>query len=224
LKTYIAPSPYTTIIIRFGLPVVTLLLFVGHFAPWAAHKTAALTLSAHELADFTHFTPGAGIFLNQWFYLPIWAVALLCALMAGPIGWWLNRLYAALACVLIASLGLPRYPDVLTAWRNPNYQLQFFISLLVMVAAFVITMAHLGRRPEVRVWAAGTLPLVSVIPLVGYLMVKPAIETLYNDTLGLGIGWWLTLLGVLLALTMLSLLLLNLRAHPAPVQAADPAT
>ncbi len=218
-------SPNTTRYIeRFGLPVVTLLLLVGHFAPWAAHKTAALTLSAHELAIFTHFTPGAGIFLNQWFYLPIWVVALLCALLAGMIGWWLNRFIAALLCVGLASLGLPGYPDMLTAWKTPGLQLQFFVSIVVMAAAFVIALARIGRRPDVRTWAVATLPLIDAVPLTGYLMVKPAIETLYHDTLGLGWGWWLTLLGTVLSLGSLVLVLASHRARSAPVNSIGKAT
>src|SRR5690348_10491761 len=95
---------------RFGLFIVAVLLFIGHFAPWAAHKTATLTLSANELAVFTHFTPGAGIFLNQWFYLPLWSAALLFALLAGMVASRVNRVIAALLCAGIASLGLPGYP------------------------------------------------------------------------------------------------------------------
>ncbi len=208
---------------RFGLPAVTLLLLVGHFAPWAAHKTAALTLSAHELAVFTHFTPGAGVFLNQWFYLPIWVVALECALLAGQIGWWLNRAIAAMLCVGLGSLGLPGYPDMLTAWKTPGLQLQFFVSAAVMVAALGVAMARLGRRPGVRAWAAGTLPLLSIVPLVGYLMVKPALEVLYNDTLSLGWGWWLTLLGVASSLAVLVFLMASRRVQHAPAKMAGKA-
>jgi hypothetical protein len=52
-------------------------------------------------------------------------------------------------------------------------------------------------------------------------MVKPAIEALYHDTLGLGLGWWLTLLGVLLALAMLAVMLASRRvrsASPTPAR------
>ena len=211
----------TSLLDRFGLPVVTALLLVGHFAPWAAHKTAALTLSAHELAVFTHFTPGAGIFLNQWFDLPIWAVALLGALLAGLIGWWVNRMIAGLVCVGLASLGLPGYPEMLTAYKVPDYQLQFYISVMVMLAVVLLTLSRVGRKPVLRAWLAATLPLVSIVPLVGYLMVKPALQTLLNDTLGLGLGWWLTLLGALLTLMMLVVMLANRRvgsASPAPTR------
>lgn len=203
----------TSLIDRFGLPVVMALLLVGHFAPWAAHKTAALTLSAHELAVFTHFTPGAGVFLNQWFDLSIWIVALLGAILAGLIGWWVNRAIAGLVCVGLASLGLPGYPEVLTAYKVPDYQLQFYISAVVMLAVVLLTLSRVGRKPALRAWVAATLPLVGLVPLVGYLMVKPAIEALYHDTLGLGLGWWLTLLGVLLALGMLVVMLASRRVR-----------
>ena len=178
-----------------------LLLFAGHFAPWAAHKTAALTLSAHDLAVFTHFTPGAGIFLNQWFYLPIWSAALIGALLAGGLASRLNRLLAAGGCVIVASLGLPGYPQVLTAFRSPDYALQFYLSLFVMALVFVIALARLGRKPRVRAGALAALSLLAAVPLAGYLAVKPFIEQLYGDTLGLGSGWWITLAAVLMALT-----------------------
>lgn len=198
MNTDVHPAP--PILERAAVPAAALLLFVGHFAPWAAHKTAALTLSAHDLAVFTHYTPGAGIFLNQWFYLPIWSAALIGALLAGGITSRLNRLLVAVGCAIVASLGLPGYPQVLTAFRSPDYQLQFYLSLAVMALVFVAALARLGLKPRVRAVAFVLLPLLAVAPLAGYLAVKPFIEQLYGDTLGLGSGWWITLAAILIAL------------------------
>jgi hypothetical protein len=185
---------------RYGLLVVALLLLAGHLAPWAAHRTAALTLSGHELAVFTNFTPGAGIFLNEWFYLPLWAATLLLALVAGQLKEWSNRLLVALLSMGIASLGLPGYPQMLTAFREPDYQLQFFISLLVMVLAATVAMSRVGRRAAARAGAALAAAALSAMTLAGYVAVKPFIEQLYRDSVGLGLGWWLTAGAALLAL------------------------
>ena len=198
---------YPMIVARFIVPAAALLLLIGHFAPWVAHKTAALTLSAHELAVFTHFTPGAGVFLNQWFYLPLWAAALAGALLAGDIPDKINRMLAAVGCAAVASLGMPGYPQILTAFRNPDYQLQFFISLAVIILIIVIALLRLGQRvrPHMRVIAIATLFTLSAVPLAGYLAVKPAIEQLYNDPVGIGAGWWLTLFAVILGLASIAI-------------------
>ena len=98
--------------------------------------------------------------LNQWFYLPIWVVALLGALLAGRIGWWLNRAIAGLVCVGLASLGLPGYPEVLTAYKVPDFRLQFYISLLVMLAVALLTLLRAGAK-------AGSAALAGANPAAG---------------------------------------------------------
>ena len=162
-------------ILRIGLMVVALLLLVGHMTTWVAHCASALTLSGHDLAVFTRSTPGAGIFMGQWYYLTLWAA-------------------------VVASLGLPGYPQVLSAFRNPELQFQFFVSLIVMIGVLAIALGQWVRITWLRRAALVALPLLALVPVVGYLAVKPFIEQLYNDTLGLGLGWWLTLAGVLAGL------------------------
>lgn len=193
----ITTAPIASVIARSIIPAATVMLLAGHFAPWVAHKTAALTLSAHELAVFTHFTPGAGIFLNQWFYLPLWSAAIIGALLAGGIADRVNRVLAALGCAVIASLGMPGYPQVLTAFRNPDYQLQFYISLLVFIAVFAAAFAPFFRRPNAIAVVQSVFFVAAAVPLAGYLAVKPAIEQLYAEGVGIGAGWWVTLIAVI---------------------------
>ncbi len=81
------------------------MLLAGHMLPWAAHKTAALTLSGHELAAFTNFTPGAGVFLNEWFYLPLWASALMLSAAVAASASRLARIMGAALAAGVASLG-----------------------------------------------------------------------------------------------------------------------
>ena len=168
-------------------------MLVGHFAPWAAHFTAALTRSAHELSVSTNFTPGAGVFWNEWFLLPLWSSAVLIALLAGgPPKRWLGLGLSW----LVASLGLPAYPHLLTAYAHPDYRLQFFVTLATFGAAFALfALSHLLGAP-LRIVVLLTCAAASAVPLAGYFMVKPAIEALYQSAIGIGIGWWLTLAGV----------------------------
>jgi hypothetical protein len=180
-----------------------LLLLAGHFLPWAAHKTAALTLTGHELAVFTNATPGAGIFWNEWFYLPLWAAALVLSASAGMARNRLAGLMGAIAAAVVASLGLPPYPAVLTAYANPDFRLQFFASLAVMAGCLAI--AHFRRNAQglpagLQALAAALPAAAAAVPLAGFLAVKPFIEQLYRDSLGVGLGWWLNLAGILVIL------------------------
>jgi hypothetical protein len=170
-------------------------LLLGHLLPWAAHPTAALTRSGHELSISTNFTPGAGIFLNEWFLMPLWASAVLIALAAASRKRGLGRWVGLGLGLLVASLGLPAYPHLLTAYANPDYQLQFFLTL----GAFALIGAIALRgplRPLLRLILVVACAIASTVPLVGYFAVKPFIEALYRGPIGVGVGWWLTLLGV----------------------------
>lgn len=179
----------------------SLLLLLGHFLPWVAHPTSALTQSGHELAFTTNFTPGAGVFANEWFFVPAWCSALLLALSVHSLSLregsgvraLRSTVFGAIA-LLIASLGFPTYPQVLTAFRSPDFQVQFFITLLVMAGVITLLLIPQSRLPALTpafiVLACGVLSLISVI---GFLAVKPAIETLYGGPVSLGAGWWLTL-------------------------------
>ena len=70
---------------RLSIGLSALVLLMGHLLPWAAHRTAPLTLSANDLGFFTNFTPGAGIFWNEWFYLPVWVAAWAIEAVSSPI-------------------------------------------------------------------------------------------------------------------------------------------
>ena len=185
---------------RFVLFVAAGLLFMGHLLPWAAHKTSALTLTGHELSPFTNFTPGAGVFLNEWFYLPLWVSAILLALVTAAAASRLARGMGGALAATIAALGLPPYPQILTAWMDANYRIQFGVTLVVIVIVLAVMLfrgAVMRLRPRLAVVALALLALGAGVPWVGYLAVRPAIEQLYRDTTALGAGWWLTLAGAM---------------------------
>jgi uncharacterized membrane protein HdeD (DUF308 family) len=173
-------------------PVIGVTMVIGHLTAWAQHKTAALTLTGHELGEFTNFTPGAGVFANEWFYLPVWAAGLALALAAARArrsSAWLGLMALATGA---AQFGLPR----LERWTNPEFRLQFAATL---VCLFAIAVLGIGLRLIKRADAkpiqltASALPLLTVIPLAGFFVARSAIEALYRDTLAPGIGWWLCL-------------------------------
>lgn len=175
---------------RRGPHLAILLLVIGHFAPWAAHRTAALTLSAHDLAVFANFTPYAGMFFNEGFLLPLWAAALLCAL-ASARSTRARWTWLALA-FLLTALGLPGYPELrkLAAGQPSEFVAQLAVSAAVMALC-----AGLGltRRapPRALLIAAAAAAGVS---LAGFVLIRDdALARLYGDPVGLGWGWWMTL-------------------------------
>ncbi|MBX7214302.1 MAG: hypothetical protein K1X39_09865 [Thermoflexales bacterium] len=177
---------------------IAVLLLVGHFGVWAAHKTAALSLSAHELGEFTNDTPNAGVFPNEGFYLPIWAAGLalgVAAARARRTEVWLALLALA---AFITQFGLPRFER----WADPAFRLQ---AILTAAALAVLLVASSALRRTGRAAGRGArltavaLPVLAVVPVVGYLVIRPALETLYRDSVGLGAGWWLTLCAVVLS-------------------------
>ncbi|RMG62409.1 MAG: hypothetical protein D6709_11730 [Chloroflexi bacterium] len=173
-----------------------LALLIGHFLPWAAHAVAPLTRSGHDLSISTNFTPGAGIFLNEWFLLPLWSASVLMALTIRNVPWPQRALGGAFA-LLIASLGLPAYPHTLTAYAQPDYRLQFFITLGVFALVIAILLTNALPTP-VHAACSIACAVASTVPLIGYFAVKPSIEALYRSPVGVGAGWWFTLAGTAL--------------------------
>jgi hypothetical protein len=175
-------------------PLITVAMLIGHMTAWAQHKTAALSLTGHELGEFTNFTPGAGVFANEWFYLPVWASGLALALAAARArrpGAWLGLLALAAFC---AQFGLPRFER----WANPEFRLQLAVTAACMI---VIAGLGIGLRPTKRAYAGAVglamaaLPLLTVVPVAGFLVIRPVIEALYRDAVAPGFGWWLCLAG-----------------------------
>jgi hypothetical protein len=210
-----------------------ILLLSGHLLPWAAHTTAALTLSANDLAFFTHFTPGAGIFLNEWFYLPVWVAAVLLAVSGAGLSH-LNRALLTVLALGVASLGLPRYEQLIKfiraptqALRESDFTLQFVLTFLVMglVILLSVKFTKVLKAGRMRGVVLGLAALICAVPLAGYLSIKPFVAELYGDAVSIGIGWWLTLLADLLLWAMTFATILNAlharSAHRTPTKRTD---
>jgi hypothetical protein len=201
---------------RFATRITALCVLLGHFMAWAQHKTAALTLSGHELATFTNATPHAGIFFNEGFLLPLWASALLFVLRPGHETARANWPWLLLA-IIVAALGLPAYPELrkLLGGQASDFMWQLPASVAVMALA-VIAQRTAPRAHMVLTALAGIAALVAV---AGFFAIRgPALEVLYRDPVIVGFGVWMTLAGGIAALaiafvTILSTLSLKQRPH-----------
>ncbi len=202
-----------------GWMFIALALSVGHFTPWASHHTAALTLNAHELAVFTNLTPGAGVFLNEWFLLPLLVAAGLWSLSLTP----RRRALGVAVGLGVASLGLPGYPQVLTILHSSEERLRLGLALAGFSCVAISSALSTRFGEPARAWFGGMLCLMVVLPLVGYLAIRPCIETLYGSRVGIGWGWWVTALSAITGVvTSLSSALQHPNAYAGARRAASP--
>lgn len=188
---------------------VAVLLLAGHMLPWAQHNTAALTLSGHDLALFLNDTPHAGVFANEWFYVPAWSAGLLIALSARRAAHpaagdepgsalWPSAALAGLGA-FVAALGLPPFDKLRALTAIPaDYQLRLWASLAVMAACALIGLA----REPARSFAALPAVAANIVPVYGYSLMRWPLEQLYGNAVSFGAGWWLTAAATLAGLAL----------------------
>jgi hypothetical protein len=174
-----------------------LLALLGYWSPWLSLPPAALRLSGYDLAEWITFLPGVrdgSLLLNRLSFLtPLACLALLlgfaaarCPLRSGVRwGLWLLGLISAYNV-------LPVYPYLLTAYADPEFQLQF----IVACAAGGGVLLCLALPPA---WL--DLPQLGLAVLgawsgaAGLLAVRPAAMALMAGPWPVGIGWAAMLLG-----------------------------
>lgn len=150
---------------RYVPLVLFALLIVAYLQPWIFNGSAALNLTAYDLAEWASLHPAAGA------QTPPLLTSLLLRLPLACAGIWLAwyRPHSGAARILVGiivtliAIGLLPPPEYLGQRDNPNYQQQVGLAAL-MVAASLIGLMSGGRvKPIVRTG-------VSVIVLVGGLV------------------------------------------------------
>jgi hypothetical protein len=180
----------------------TVLVIGGCFGPWVPHKTAALTVTGYELAEFAKFFPevqGGVISINRpLFYLPFVLALLLVALFAARSAARSVRLAVPLCVVAVFLVTLLPYSVVdgvrhalaartgMTLDSNTKGQLVLLIAGLALAVA--ASLAHrLSRRAQGLVVAL--MALGGVVPaLWQFALLRPLIVGLYDVPLAVGWG------------------------------------
>jgi hypothetical protein len=207
-----------------GIRILGLILIIaGYFGPWVPHKTAALAVTGLELAEFAKFFPqvqGGTVSLSrELFYLPLIAVFILLALLAGRLTRWqagkpaphrLARLIVPLLLAALLLVALLPYSIVDAVRRafttrspivlDPPYARQ---SALVVAGVVLILLAPLARRLPRR--AVGILfallALAAAVPVLWqFALLCPLVVALYGEPPGLGWGLIACVTGFLLLL------------------------
>ncbi len=175
---------------------------VGFFGPWFAHRTAALTLTGVDLAEFSKFLPqvidGSVQVVRQVFYVPVVAVAAGIALMVGSRELHYRWLVRSLSLLLGFFLGLELLPPAwsLASLAAPEYRLQ----LIALGCAWALLAGFwLWGRLPVRLTGSGAAALALAAAALAawqYSVIRPAVPAVYQTRVAVGWGLVVCLVGL----------------------------
>ncbi|MDW8069505.1 MAG: hypothetical protein RML46_11385 [Anaerolineae bacterium] len=201
--------------IPWVLLIGALLGLMGAVISWIPHRAAALRLNPLDLFVIVRLLPpvrdGVVRVAREVFLLPLLTPALVLALVptfcAQPRG--LLRYGSALFGAALSLTMLPPYPSVFTAWQDPQYRWQFFLT--VGFGGLALLSLGSGRLPaRVRGGLIAVLALVGwALPFLSFLRVRPLFSALYGAPVGMGPGIFLSLLGTVLTVATGSFLTLS---------------
>jgi hypothetical protein len=181
-----------------------LLIGAGYFGPWVWHKAAGLNLSADDLGEWIKFLPawksGQLPVTRELFYLPVWLTSIGLGLMAGRIKARLWKLAVLAVSLVLVLTPLPKYPELLGAYREPEFMPTFWATMAALLLSVVFTFwgARLPGRVEAILWIVIGISAALFAPWM-FGRAAPDIDRLYHYS----IGWGLVaevIGGVLLAL------------------------
>ena len=178
--------------VRYLLWLALLLIGAGYFGPWVWHKAAGLNLSADDLGEWIKFLPawksGQLPVLRELFYLPIWLTSIGLGLLAGRIKSWPWKLIVLGLSVLLVLTPLPKYPELLSAFREPEFMLTFWATMVALILSVLFTFfgARLPDRVEAILWIVIGVSAALFAPWM-FGRALPDIDRLYHFSIGWGV-------------------------------------
>lgn len=181
--------------------VGSVLILIGFFGPWVAHKTAALAVTGYELSELAKFFPevrrGAVPVMRGLFVTPLLAGAISLAVTIHRSRITLPaRLGASLVSWILVLAALPPFQAIM----EPQYRMQL---ALVAASTVLILTTPLTRQTSETARGAGLLVLVllgAVPALWQALLLRPLVADLYGSPIWPGWGFVTCQLGFLVLL------------------------
>jgi len=178
--------------LRLLLWLALFLIGAGYFGPWVWHKAAGLILSADDLGEWIKFLPvwksGQLPVTRELFYLPIWLTSIGLGLMAGRIKAWPWKMAVLAASLVLVLTPLPKYPELLSAYREPEFMPTFWATMVALLLSVIFTFcgSQLSDRVEAILWIVIGVSAALFAPwMFGRAM--PDIDRLYHYSIGWGI-------------------------------------
>jgi hydrogenase/urease accessory protein HupE len=172
--------------------IALFLIGAGYFGPWVWHKAAGLMLSADDLGEWIKFLPawksGQLPVLRELFYLPIWLTVIGLGLLAGRSKSWPRKLIVLGLSVLLVFTPLPKYPELLSAFREPEFSLTFWATMVALLTSVLLTFfgSRIPDRVEAVLWMViGGSAALFAPWMFGRAM--PDIDRLYHYSIGWGV-------------------------------------
>jgi hypothetical protein len=188
--------------LALGLPLTGV---GGAFLPWIWRSSVALQLTAPGLAEFVKFLPEVRTDQIQierlFFLLPLFLAMLALPLfvvnrdLVLPI-WVRLGLRLAVIPLALASLSPVWTPGILI---SPEFRLQTLLAILsVGLTSIASVLKRLALRPLAVLLVASCLAAIT-LPSWQFALVQTSIAEAYHEPIYLGWGWWLTVIGLVLA-------------------------
>ena len=209
----LAPHTRTTsILLVWALLIGT----AGYWGPWIVHRTAALILVGQDLGEFVKFLPevrnGTVPMLRQIFYLPPFCACCILALLAASSTLRYHWFARGLFLLAILPLSLALLPPVFSipVLKSEEFRLQ--VIGVIFCWALIPATLLLRRVPAfLQMFLIGILGLLGALPARWqFLVILPAIRTVYHAPIHIGWGPIATALGFLTAALVAFVLALQL--------------
>jgi hypothetical protein len=191
--------------VRWLLYAGWLLVVVGVGSPWVNPKTAALSLSGADMAEFVKFLPqvlnGSLSIQRLLFYLPVIAVTVCAAFLIGPGDTRYARSLRLLALLLAWLCSFQLLPPAWSPASLLTKEFRLQATCLVISWLLLVCCSPLARLP---LWLRGSLTAVlallsSALSAWQVCVVMPAIGTIYGSSPALGWGFAACTAGLMLA-------------------------
>ena len=167
----------------------SVLVAIGFFGPWVAHKTAALTVTGYELSEFAKFFPevqsGVVPVRRGLFITPLLCAAISLALVIHRSDkGLLVRLVATALAVLLPLAALPPFQAI----SEPQYRLQLMLVGLGVLLALVTPLIH-HVSGAIRGLLLSLLALSGAVPALWQaVLLRPLVAALYGTVVWPGWG------------------------------------
>jgi len=176
------------------------------FAPWIYREPVALQLTAPGLAEFVKFLPEVRTVQIQierlYFLAPLFMAMLTLPFFAvnnglALPGWWRALLRLAVVPLSLASLSPVWTPAIL---MSPEFRLQTLLAAAAMGLSVISPLFKaLPLKLLVILLCLGGVVAI-VLPAWQFGLIQTSMENVYQESISLGWGWWLTVGGVVLSL------------------------